>query len=539
MSAAAVNPAEAALTLMDKHIENYLKNLAIPVGRRQDLATCQFRDLKHSDIGGVWRCLGMNTDHPFFKEYDEEPKRDRVTKLLGWDSRYWISPEIDLVKNAIANGAALCVNAEYEFKLCLQNYTIVSYVGSQGLRADSEGKGLQRWKVRKLFKLINKVGLVAEKKVEWIHIRSLAVPQPTDDASMLQGVMHTNHLASIYGNADGVLVFDHFLLDMTTTSIQNVAIAILMSQWFTRLWTYAETKLAREVYFMTNETYFKLSTIIEQMTAYDTLGQIVATGGPPFAPLLDAITLLRGGEQRGVPPNIFDVIRACRSRETTHEIDYARALAVVFGMPFNEKDSRDHIMARIHASQKNRAERLAFLHGARRNRLPPRWAPASLCGLTRGKLDKHSVWMKQGVKGFWSVLPIDGIEAATTQILGHTYWKARHNVTALTITTNGRPRLICVLSKEDSDQERTKIAELQDLVQSGAMFLIFQHHPAKHHGPEDMTALLVRQVEDPDVAHATHSSFIAEVFFTVAVPQIIPALAASLVMTQHRVLLQH
>ena len=553
-----------------QQLAKVLVGYGVPHGQATGLALNEFAGWSPDDLSDIL----SRTDRTDKEKYplrrqagSMEKKQSLLAGAVKWlfptgnkqhKDDFWVKPELELVRQAVLTGAALCVNRDGEFSLRTEGYQALSHTWSEGLSADPANRGLARWQLQKLFSLIPSEECGGAPN--WLWIDSLAIPNGANKTAEEQRLNRecVNMMFDIYTRADGVLVLDAMMLSLRTDDPRDVAAVLLCGTWITRVWTYQEMKMAKEAFFLTsNKKVFSLSTIIPNLKFLHCVHG--APGGNVFAVTsLDSVnsrykellwTFMKLQREEGRTVALTDVATACTSREATFSEDQAKAFCGVLKIELGEGDvTRTAIMSKILASQPSQAQRLVGMFGRRRRTAPPRWAPASLTGLT-GVIWGDMVWEDRGLRGTWQRVDMCRVKREfLTGKRDHGRNEVFYPVQALeVVVVSGQAEgehvwVQCLFSREDSwaemEGEEVGIHEItstswkqwkknpaiEQLVKdtgTGSVSFLVTHRVAEHPSRKAnmaVEALVVRH--DPCIANDVNQGqvFEAEVLFVVELP---------------------
>lgn len=307
------------------------------------------------------------------------------------DSR-WISPPQELMHRSVQEQAALCVNAKGKWSLKTSGYVALSHVWIEGLQRDNEHSGLLDEKFRAIFALLNDRHI----KAEWVWTDVLVIPgsnpakaSPADEMLTINII---NTLPLIYSNADSVIIIDALVLQLHSSNLTHIAMALVCGQWTTRVWTFQEIKLAQRALVVTATGFHDYSEIVRHL-------DVLAAGQPArYRRMYLRLATLEKNDEHGL--SIPDIVMACGARRSGQDIDYARAFFPVLGLKWEFGMTREEGMQMIYQSQKRHAPRIACFYGAPRMKVDPIWAPSYFHGL-EGMVTDSLVWDDRGIRGEW------------------------------------------------------------------------------------------------------------------------------------------
>lgn len=254
-------------------------------------------------------------------------------KLLAWGQEMtsFIKAPLDLVKESVRRGAALCADRQGRFSVRDGDYAVMSHTWGETMGWQTPAA----WGPVDLS--LRKMGIAREHFLRffdqcestWLWVDVVALPEVLEDMSTAQkdeierlrvGVVNSLH--AIYTKADKIVVLDTLLLRLSTRSPVDVAVVLCLSFWMTRLWTFTEAKLARKVVLRTRDYSFDLDAVIEL------LGKHTLNDEHRYYALLRRLWPLRDEALGGYPPSTIMEIAYIggENRYTDVEVDKARAL---------------------------------------------------------------------------------------------------------------------------------------------------------------------------------------------------------------------
>ncbi|KAK1960882.1 monocarboxylate transporter [Colletotrichum sublineola] len=337
------------------------------------------------------RDTNSDTDETFIKQ-----------RFGNWLPPAWARPPLDIVRRAVAEKKALCVNRRFQWKLCSSDYFAVSHVWGEGIRADHKGRGLTRQHLTRIFDALAITG------AEWIWLDVLAVPNADPEGKNLSQeekdlqVDVINTLPQVYEGATAVIVFDALVLQMHNASSLDVAVGLVCGAWISRVWTYQEIRLAKKAIVVTADQMYTWDDIVRDLRKLVDSDES-RQGGPPslskFYSVYLSMAILQYVGKIGL--SLTDVSFASATRQSTYEIDYARSLFALVNLPWNPKWTTSALgMQAIYQSRRQDASRLVAMYGAKRLKVSPRWAPSRLAGL-EGMVHGDMIWEAEGLRGLW------------------------------------------------------------------------------------------------------------------------------------------
>ena len=359
----------------DPNLERTCLRYGIPPLRGEKLAQSELSAWTAPMLSHVFDKIPRLSDVP-----------DTVKRPYFWQNQHWIKPPDWLVRKAAKLKLALCINASGDWKLMPTGYVAMSHVWEDGLYADPKNRGLPRAVIDQLFVMLRPL------KVKWIWLDSLAIPGGRRDLSLEETIVKVNlinNMYSIYSNANFVVVMDALLLQLQSRSPVIIAVALLLSRWASRVWTFQEVKMAPHAVVITKAGPVHLQRVLAWLKG-------MSDKDPAkMAPIYKSLhRLLRS---KTTPVSVLDVALSCAERETHDDIDYSRGVYGCLGLTWDEKYTREDGMQHIMASSKEDAARLLGMHGSPLLVDGYAWAPAYFSGL-RGSLLLDVSWENNGLR---------------------------------------------------------------------------------------------------------------------------------------------
>ena len=319
---------------------------------------------------------------------------DTVKRPNFLQHQHWIKPPDGLIKKAAEEKLALCINASGEWRLMRSGYAAMSHVWEEGLYADPRNRGLPRSVIDQLFFKLRPL------KVKWIWLDSLAIPGGGRDLTLEETFVKVkliNNMYSIYSNARLVVIMDALLLQLQTRNPIVVAVALLLSRWASRVWTFQEVKLASHAMILTKGGFIdlqRIATFLREKRDID-LARIA-----PIHKSLDRLL-----QSKSSPTSVLDVALSCAERETHDDIDYSRGVYACLGLTWDEKYTKEDGMQHIMKSFKEDAAQLLGMHGSPLLVEGYAWAPTSFRGL-RGSFLPDVTWEQNGLRRPYYSYPV-------------------------------------------------------------------------------------------------------------------------------------
>ena len=318
---------------------------------------------------------------------------------------YWIKAPPDMVARSAEQKLALCVNATGAFDLRKENYAALSHVWVEGTHADTLNRGLPRHLLVQIFQKIEAA------RMEWIWLDSLAVPGEHRKLSIKEEKIKIdliNNMASIYQNAEMVIVIDALLMRLDHDDLADVAVGLICGKWMTRIWTYQEIKLVERALIITGRGLVDYRDVVSRVRDLAGVSRDVSTQidspissafhNMKYRNLYHTLKILLCDLPE--KPSLINIVQACSNRVTGNDIDYARAFFPVLQLEWREGLTREQGMEKIFRSQLYYAKQLLLMNGSPRSAVWPGWAPSYLHGLS-GKPDEEVEWESQGLRRMW------------------------------------------------------------------------------------------------------------------------------------------
>jgi ankyrin repeat protein len=365
----------------------------------------------------------------------------------------WISPPREMMERAVSEQAALCLNAAGQWSLRKSGYVALSHVWIEGLQRDAKRGGLLQEKLDRVFTVLKRAKLASE----WIWTDVLVIPGGGSPDASLEDEMLTidiiNTMPLVYANAESVVIFDALLLQLHEESPLDVAVAICLGRWATRVWTFQEIKLAEKALVLTAKASHNFKDLVDLVESYKD------SDYDRFHRIWLGLAIM-GKDREGRGLSIPDIINACVNRKSGMDIDYARAFFPVLGLKWEYGMTREQGMQVIYNSQKNHATRCACQYGAPRMKLPPAWAPSYFTGL-EGITTEPMQWESRGARGEWYVTKVEHVK--------RTFVRSRKFVLDFEVEREIDRTIQCVLApNEDSDT----IEAMQSVIKSGRGYIL-------------------------------------------------------------------
>lgn len=331
-----------------------------------------------------------------------------------WPSLYmsnptWVSPPRGLVVRSAKGEGVLCVNVKGEWSLRNDGYVALSHVWIEGLQRVEEHGGFETSKLLKVFELLKRANIQSE----WMWTDVLVIPGGGKPTASLEDELLTvdliNSMPTVYSKAEAVLVIDAHVLQLHSTNVLDVAIALACGKWATRVWTFQEIKLASRAVIVTATGSIEFADMTQALKTLEELDSARYRKLYLWAAIM--------GKSDTNRLSLRDLVFACSHRRSGYNLDYARAFFPVLGLTWVNGMTREQGMQKIYYTYPEDAMVLAPYAGSSRLLLDPAWAPSyfgRLEGVGHGGLQ----WRDRGIYGEWYVLKINSLVSATRPIHG-------------------------------------------------------------------------------------------------------------------------
>ncbi|KAB8290813.1 hypothetical protein EYC80_008450 [Monilinia laxa] len=425
--------------------------------------------LQHWNLEDVERIfkkvIRPNAEFCLFKSHEVNPtnipsREEDITPFQKWWPSLWevraygISPSRKMVEESVKTGAVLCVNVKGEWSLRQDGYVALSHVWIEGLQREEKYGGLERRKIVKVFELLKRAGLQSE----WIWTDVLVIPggwptAPIEDELLTVDLI--NSMPAVYGQAEAVLIFDALVLQLHSTDLLEVAVALACGKWATRVWTFQEIKLANRAIVVTSTGSVKFSDMIAHLKDLHLVDE------SRYKKLYHWLGIMAKSSEYRL--TIRDLVEACADRKSGVDIDYARAFFPSLGLTWRNGMTREEGMQMIYRALKNDTIVIAAFAGSRRMKLNPAWAPSYLTGLEGVGSDTPRLeWENRGIRGKWYILKIKKFVSATRP----RYGKIGFN---LEVDCNLEPKLQIVTSP---NEEPEAIEAMKEMITKGVGYIL-------------------------------------------------------------------
>ena len=275
------------------------------------------------------------------------PEINRPSPIVDWMFTF-VKPPMSLLRHSVNERAALCVNKLGKFQVRTGGYAAMSHVWGEtcGWNTPTSWEPIDPELRKKGIIYSHFIKFFDRCDAEWLWVDILAMPEVFDDMTAAEKVQTENvrtgvinSLNNIYTRAEKVVCLDSLLLRLHSGGMIDAVVILCLSRWLTRLWSFAEAKLAKRVVLKTEDSAFDLDEILRFL--YD----VVSNDDHRYFPIFTRLVPLRpvppGHRSKTSPPQeikvqaskIFhDIYLGCENRNTDVDIDQARALFPVLNL---------------------------------------------------------------------------------------------------------------------------------------------------------------------------------------------------------------
>lgn len=234
----------------------------------------------------------------------------------------------ELVRRAVEEKAALCINKYGNYKIMTGGYAVMSHVWAETMGWNGpSGFGPVDLSVRRRgIHFTHFLKFFMRCDAEWLWVDVIAMPEVLEDMSgseqevvekLRVGVINCLH--DIYSRADKVVILDSMALQLQTGSVVDVAVTIACGYWITRMFTYSEARLAKQAFIRTQNGFVDLDDVV------DFLQENCKDDKHRYYGLMKRMVWLR--PRRGAGSiTMDDIYQGCLDRYTNVDVDQARAL---------------------------------------------------------------------------------------------------------------------------------------------------------------------------------------------------------------------
>ncbi|KAK3998134.1 hypothetical protein QBC44DRAFT_354075 [Cladorrhinum sp. PSN332] len=388
-------------------VSTYLEDRGLPPALARRLAGRELRYWTTDEIARMCNRLHAPPDdirNPELKSFEIRLSDEEVN--AGQGATDFIKPTLEEIIESASSLGRLCVNREGERLIDPPDgYAALSHVWSQGLGADVECRGLHRSLIQQIFDKMAPLG------VRWLWIDSLAIPGSGQHLTKVEEELKSrliNTMADIYRGASQVIIIDALVLRLLSEEAHEVAAIMCCGKWMTRVWTYQEVRLAQDAIIATKSGFVSLEAMSKSLSRqYQGEGKrgSQAYNTSPVRPLGHVLDNLLNGDA-GSEISLVEVAFACRGREATIRLDYARALYPLLGLEWELGLDLRAAMQKVYEGRKKEATRLILYYGPPRAAYPG-WAPANFNEVRGFATISPGEWMARGVdRGWFTTKPL-------------------------------------------------------------------------------------------------------------------------------------
>lgn len=262
LMAGRTNPAEGISNLIQEHEENI-------TDRASRVSAFELRTWNVDEVAAI-----LDQVSPRSKTRGSNdpcgPEINRSSPMIDWMFTFVQAPEV-LIRHSIQQQAALCVNRFGKFQIRREAYAVMSHAWGETCGWNTptawgpvdlqlRKKGILHRHFLKFFDRCES---------EWLWVDILAMPEVFEDMTAAAKAeterLRTdviNNLRQIYMRADKVVCLDSFLLRLHSGGMIDVAVVLCLGRWITRLWTFTEARLAKQLILKTEDAAFDLDEIL-------------------------------------------------------------------------------------------------------------------------------------------------------------------------------------------------------------------------------------------------------------------------------------
>lgn len=250
--------------------------------------------------------------------------------IWQWGQRIssFVKTPLELVRRAVEERAALCINQHGNYKIMTGGYAVMSHVWAETMGWNApNGFGPVDLSLRKrgiYFDHFSKFFMRCD--ADWLWVDVIAMPEVLEDMSSKEqeeverlrvGVINCLH--DIYTRADKVVILDSMALQLQTGSVVDVAVTVACGYWITCMFTYPEARLAKKAVIRTRNGFVDLDAVV------DFLLENCKDDQHRYYGLMKRLVWLRPRPGAG-PITMEDIYQGCLDRYTHVDVDQARAL---------------------------------------------------------------------------------------------------------------------------------------------------------------------------------------------------------------------
>lgn len=269
------------------------------------------------------------------------PEINRPSPIVDWMFTFVKAPT-SLLWKSVNERAALCVNKLGKFQVRTGGYAVMSHVWGEtcGWNTPTSWGPIEPELRKKGIIYSHFIKFFDRCDAEWLWVDILAMPEIFEDMTAAEkaqtenvrtGVI--NSLNNIYTRAEKVVCLDSLLLRLHSGGMIDVAVMLCLSRWLTRLWPFAETKLAKRVVLKTEDSTFDLDDILSFL--YDVVNNDDHRYFPIFTRLVPLRPVPSGHRSKTsssqeteaqASQTFHEIYLGCENRNTDIDIDQARVL---------------------------------------------------------------------------------------------------------------------------------------------------------------------------------------------------------------------
>ena len=256
--------------------------------------------------------------------------------IWQWGQRIarFVKTPRELVRKAVEENAALCINRYGNYRTMTSGYAVMSHVWAEtmGWNAPNGFGPVDLSLRRRGIYFDHFLRFFMRCDAEWVWVDVIAMPEVLEDMSSSEqeeveklrvGVINCLH--DIYTRADKVVILDSMAIQLHTGSVVDVAVTMACGWWMTRLFTYPEARLAKRAVIRIQNGSVDLDNVV------DFLREHCKDDKHRYYGMMRRMVWLRPKPGDG-PPTMDDIYEGCMDRYTDVDVDQARALYPVLNL---------------------------------------------------------------------------------------------------------------------------------------------------------------------------------------------------------------
>jgi hypothetical protein len=142
----------------------------------------------------------------------------------------FMKPPTNAIAAAAREEKALCINIHGEWSLHIERYVALSHVWMEGIQSDPNNRGFDKKQLGRIMHKLQNVRLSTGRKAEWLWLDTIAIPTGGRTGNLQEEIFKTeiiNSLATVYRNADAVVIFDALTFQLHPRNLLDVAVALI------------------------------------------------------------------------------------------------------------------------------------------------------------------------------------------------------------------------------------------------------------------------------------------------------------------------